>query len=330
MHIKDSLPSGTNNKKNRYAPIVLFVYNRYSHTRATVEALEKNELAKKSVIYIYSDAPKAEKDEIEVQKVRAYLKTIAGFEVINIVERKINRGLALSIVDGVTEICRKYGRVIVLEDDIVTSPYFLRFMNEALERYRDSKQVWHISGWNYPIENNGLPESFFWRTMNCWGWATWNDRWERFEKNPQKLVAEWERKQIKRFNVDGTYNFWRQVKANHKGKLNTWAVFWYATLFSHNGLCLNPTMSYTHNIGNDGSGENCGTVDDISTHMANSVASYFPSTIKEDAAAVGKIKAFYSRSRPSFIFRVFRRLKATVKNVLAELGSKGGNRDKAR
>jgi len=76
----------------------------------------------------------------------------------------------------------EYGKIIVLEDDLLTSPYFLKFMNEALEYYKNEKKVWHISGWNYPINNEGLDDVFFWRTMNCWGWATWADRWQYFEK----------------------------------------------------------------------------------------------------------------------------------------------------
>jgi hypothetical protein len=164
------------------APIILFVYNRPWHTKQTVEALQKNELAKDSELFIYSDAPRDASAEQAVQEVREYIRNIDGFKNITIVERDENWGLAKSIIDGVTKIVNEYGKVIVLEDDHVTSKYFLNYMNDALEFYKDTKEVWHISGWNYPL--GGIfssKKTFLWRVMNCWGWATWADRWQHFE-----------------------------------------------------------------------------------------------------------------------------------------------------
>ena len=226
--------------KLNISPIVLFVYNRLWHTKQTIEALKKNELANESELFIYSDAPKNEDDQKQVENVREYLKTIDGFKKITIIERKENFGLAKSIISGVTEIVNKYGKIIVLEDDLVTSPHFLKFMNEALEFYSNKTKVWHISGWNYPIEYNKNIDTFLWRVMNCWGWGTWADRWKFFEKNIDKLVKTFSKEDIKRFNVDGYENFWNQVIENKEGKINTWAIFWYATIFKNNGLCLNP------------------------------------------------------------------------------------------
>lgn len=241
-----------------FAPIALFVYNRPWHTKQTVEALQKNELAKDSELFIYSDEAINEDAQKNVDEVREYIDKIDGFKKITVIKREKNWGLANSIIDGVTKIVNEYGKIIVLEDDLVTSPYFLKFMNEALEFYKDEKKVWHISGWNYPIKPEGEEDVFLWRTMNCWGWATWADRWKYYEKDVDKTINEFNNDDIKRFNLDGAENFWSQVIANKDNKINTWAIFWYATIFKQNGLCLNPVQTFVENIGHDGSGIHCG------------------------------------------------------------------------
>jgi hypothetical protein len=243
---------------NHLAPIVLFVYNRLWHTQQTIKVLQKNELAKDSEIFIYSDAPKNTEDQEEVDKVREYIKSINSFKKVTIIEREKNWGLAKSIIDGVTSIVNQYEKVIVLEDDLVTSPYFLKFMNEALNFYEDEKKVWHISGWNYPIKREESEDIFLWRVMNCWGWATWADRWKYYEKDVDKLIKEFSKDDIKKFNLEGAENFWSQVLDNKKQKKNTWAIFWYATIFKQHGLCLNPVQTFVENIGHDGSGTYCG------------------------------------------------------------------------
>ena len=139
------------------------------------------------MLFIYSDAGKDEYDLPKVNEVRDYIKTIDGFKKVTILEREKNWGLAKSIIDGVTEVIDKHGKIIVIEDDLVTSPYFLKFMNEALSFYKDQNKVWHISGWNYPIDVSRLEDVFLWRFMTCWGWATWSDRWKHYEKNVDKI-----------------------------------------------------------------------------------------------------------------------------------------------
>ena len=143
------------------APIALFVFNRLDNTKQTVEALKKNKLADQSELFIYSDGPRGQDTVAEVNNVRQYIKTITGFKRIKIIEHNINLGLATSIITGVTKIVNKYGKIIVLEDDLITSKYFLKFMNEALEIYKDNKKIWHISGWNYPIHEEKLNRVFF-------------------------------------------------------------------------------------------------------------------------------------------------------------------------
>lgn len=276
------------------APIVLFVYNRLAHTQRTVEALQQNVLSNDSDLIIYSDAPKTPEATEAVREVREYVRTISGFRSINIIERDSNWGLARSIIEGVTAVVNQYGRIIVLEDDIVTSQYFLDFMNRALDYYVSEPRVWHISGWTPPIDHAGLPEAFFSRAMYCWGWATWADRWEHFQKAPDRLLAEWSVEEIDQFNLDGKSDFWEQVKQNVSGSLNTWAVFWYATIFEHNALCLNPSVTYVENIGHDKSGENCGDTTRYSAVINPGRIERFPDEIIESSIALTRIQQFYT------------------------------------
>lgn len=296
--------------QNRFSPVVLFVFARPDHTKKTVDALLANPEACNTDLIVYADAARSEKDVAAVEAVREIFSDLRGFLSVRIHLREKNYGLARNIMEGVTQVTAMYGRAIVLEDDIVTSPAFLNYMNAALDKYENIKEVWHISGWNYPIKSNeNLPETFFWRTMNCWGWATWADRWQHFKKNPGELVNSWSSDDVKRFNLDSSHDFWAQVVANHEGKLNTWAIFWYATIFVHQGLCLNPTRSFVANIGNDGSGENCGAEDIYKTSLANIFHQQWPTELTENVAVVELIRAFYKSLKPSLLRRILGRIK---------------------
>ena len=245
------------------APIVLFTYNRSWHTRRTIEALQKNHLANESVIFIFSDGPKTEEDEPKVEEVRKFLKTIQGFKQIEIIEREKNWGLAKNIIDGVTKVVNEYGTIIVLEDDLVTSPYFLTYMNKALEMYQHEEKVASISGYVYPLPHpEKLPETFFIRGADCWGWATWKRAWQYFEPDGKKLLALLnKRKECRLFDFNGSYPYTRMLKDQIKGKNNSWAIRWYASTFLNNMLTLYPRKSLVRNIGLDDSGTHCSTID---------------------------------------------------------------------
>ncbi|WP_133013310.1 sugar transferase [Marinomonas flavescens] len=290
------------------APIVLFVYNRLAHTKKTVQALQSNYLASESDLFIYSDAPKDDSALNSVNQVRKLISNITGFKSVTVFEQKKNIGLADSIISGVTEIVNNYGKVIVLEDDLVTSPSFLNFMNDALSFYENEKKVWHISGWNYPIDSTDLGGAFLWRTMNCWGWATWADRWSHFEKDTDQLIKSFSTEDIIKFNLDGYENFWGQVLSNKEGKINTWAIYWYATIFLNNGLCLNPSQTYVDNIGHDGSGVHCGNTKSIGAVepiLAKNKIINWQSTLQESELAVAKIKKSHKKS---FIKKIWNKL----------------------
>ena len=295
------------------APIVLFVYNRPWHTQQTVEALQKNKLASESELFIYSDDAKNDDARVSVDEVRKYIDNITGFKKITVIKRDKNWGLVDSIIDGVTKIVNEYGKIIVLEDDLVTSPYFLKFMNEALEFYKDEKKVWHISGWNYPIETAGLNDVFLWRLMNCWGWATWANRWEYYEKDVYKTMQEFSKDDIKRFNLDGVEDFFGQVTANYEKKINTWAIFWYATIFKKNGLCLNPAQTFVENIGLDASGANCGKTDIFTSRLSSLNNIQFLSSIIENKISITNLKKFYKQNKKTIFKRIINKFKKIMK-----------------
>jgi hypothetical protein len=287
------------------APIILFVYNRPEHTRKTVEALSANKLANESALFIYSDAAKNDGAKEQVDAVRSYIRTVSGFKSVTIVEREKNWGLASSIIDGVTNIVNQYGKIIVLEDDIVTSPYFLIYMNNALDYYKDNEKVWHISAWIPQIRSKGLPDAFMWHTMNCWGWGTWADSWKYYEKNTDKLIDEFTNDDIRRFNINGTMDLWEQVLSNKRAEINTWAVYWYAVIFRHNGLCLSPTQSYVKNVGLDASGVHCG-FSLIYYHdkaLCEKIVDFTKIEAREDKEVLKRIMKFYKKQK-TILFRV--------------------------
>jgi hypothetical protein len=234
------------------APIVLFVYNRPWHTRQTIEALQKNDLANDSKLFIYSDAARNENAIPKVNEAREYIKSIDGFSSVTIIERDKNWGLANSIIDGVTKIVNEYGKIIVLEDDLVTSPYFLRFMNEALDIYKDEEKVACIHGYMYPIK--GLPEIFFIRGADYWGWATWNRAWSIFENDGQKLLSMLNSSDFKKDKLGYLCSYPKMLREQNIGNIDSWAIRWYYSALLHNMYCLYPFKTLVINIGQDGTG----------------------------------------------------------------------------
>jgi hypothetical protein len=279
------------------APIALFTYNRLDHTQKTIEALKANELAQDTDLFVFSDGAKSKKDSEVVNVLRAYLKTIEGFNRVEVIERGENFGLARSIIDGITSVVNKYGKIIVVEDDVVTSPFFLSYMNAALNHYENDKKVWHISGWTPGINTKGLPDFFFWRIMNCSaGWGTWSDRWRFFNNEVDKTIENFSFKERMQFSFSGIANFWRQLKGNRKGRINTWAIFWYATIFKNKGLCLTSKKSYAKNIGFDGTGVHTNAQNAYKNERVlneQSIFNFDKIKVKESDLAIKKAYRFY-------------------------------------
>lgn len=267
-----------NLKLENLSPIVLFVYNRLDHTRQTVEALQKNELAKESELFIYSDASKNEDVEQKVNEVREYIKTVDGFKKVTIIEREKNWGLANSIIDGVTKIINEYNKIIVLEDDLVTSPYFLKFMNKALEFYKNEENVYSITGYSFSDDIENIESSYFLKLTSSWSWATWSNKWQKFKRDKKDLEKTINGSNIEKklFNFDDSYDYINMAKLQLNDKINSWAIYWYLSVFRQNGLTLYPSKKLVKNIGFDGSGTHCSA-----TEQKEDLKDFYPQFTKD-------------------------------------------------
>jgi len=297
------------------APIALFTYNRPWHTQQTVKALLKNAQAKGSDLFVFSDGPKNKATKEKVDEVRQYLRTIEGFKSVRIVERKENSGLAQSIISGVTEVVNEHGKVIVLEDDLVTSPYFLKFMNEGLNCYAQDNRVISIHGYCYPVE--GLPETFFLKGTDCWGWATWKRGWNLFEADGRKLLAALiEKNLLERFDFFGAYDYSGMLRGQIAGKNQSWAVRWYASALLRDRLTLYPRETLVQNIGLDGSGVHCANDHhegpfNESVSMTSVDFSVIP--VKESQEALKAFSCFLRQASPGLAKRVMYKLGRLVR-----------------
>lgn len=297
------------------APIVLFVYNRLEHTRQTIEALQKNVLAIHSDLIIFSDAPKTELQAEIVGKVRQYVHQIDGFKSVRIVERPINLGLANSIIDGVTLVVNQYNRVIVLEDDMVTSSFFLQYMNDGLNVYEKNEDVASIHGYVYPIED--LPETFFLRGADCWGWASWKDKWAMFEPDGVKLLKELKRRNFtKRFDFNDTYGFTQMLTDQISGKNNSWAVRWHASAFLKNKYTLYPGKSLVLNIGNDGTGTHCGVTDAFSSNLCNEMIRVSVIPVEDSQQGLLAIEHYFRNQKNSIVVHLLQLLAKGFRKVV--------------
>lgn len=241
-----------------YAPILLFVYNRPEHTRRLITSLQANRQAAQSHLIVYADQARNEEDRPKVEEVRQYIHSLQGFGSVELVERNENWGLARNVIDGVTTQLMRYDRIIVLEDDLVVAPYFLQFMNEALETYKDEERIGHIQACDF-TQDSSLPDTFLIKWTGSWGWATWARAWKHFNPNGQQLLEQLERRKLTRtFDFNGNYPFTRMLRRQIAGLNNSWAIRWNASLFLTDILSLNVGKSLVQNTGFDGSGTNCG------------------------------------------------------------------------
>lgn len=282
---------------NNLAPIVLFVYNRYRHTLKTLEALSENILSKDSKLYIYADGPKADSTEVQIKNiklVRDIIRKKRWCGEVEIIERNSNLGLAQSVIAGVSEIVSKYGRAIVLEDDIITSPHFLQYMNNALNVYCNTDKVKSISGYMLPVKGR-LPESFFLKFESSWGWATWKRAWDEFIHDPSLLINHiHNRGLVAEFNFDNSYDFYKMLLNQKNKKIDSWAIRWYASIFLSNGLTLFPSISYIRNIGNDNSGVHSGKTNRFHISKLNiNTINMYPSEINENISARHEVCLFF-------------------------------------
>ncbi len=237
------------------APVALFIYQRPDHVRRTIASLQACDGFDGSPIYVFADGPKSVADRENVIAARAIARDLLGSRAVY-AEQDNNRGLANSVIAGTTELCEQFGRVIVVEDDLVLSPGFLRFLNDGLVRYRNEARVMQISGHMFDVPSlAGEREAMLLPMTTSWGWGTWKRSWDMFDP----MVAGWRERLAdasiaRRFNLDGAYDYGSMLRRQQKGAIDSWAVRWYYSVFVNDGLSLFPPRTLVFNGGLDGSG----------------------------------------------------------------------------
>ena len=317
------------------APIALFTYNRPDHTKQAVESLLKNKETAESDLFIFSDGPKNEKAIEGVKANRDYIHQIkeqysstdlpssngdgwrGPFKSITIIEREENWGLANSLIAGITEIVNKYGRVIVVEDDLILSPYFLQFMNEALDKYKDDNRVSAVSGFLNPIDCQA-PNTFFLRYFACWGWATWDRAWRLFNPDTKALLKQI-RWKTNEFNVGGYGGFYGMLYCQKVGLVDSWAVRFYASSFLAGKFVLFPGVSLTVQTGLDGSGTHSGVCDSSSNsnQLSMSPIPLLDIPINENKEMYAAYSRYYARGRKKYSVKgIYQQFKSFIRRLI--------------
>ena len=278
-------------------PVVLFVYDRPEHTRRTLEALAANDLASEADLTVFCDGPKETATPDDVARVERVREIVGGRKWCRrtiVHEHKTNQGLARSIRDGIDHLLAEHDRVVVLEDDILTSPGFLSFMRDALETYESADRVKHVSAYIPRTSYQSLlPQTFMSGYMSCWGWGTWKRAWTQARWDPALLLREIDKSTRGRagFDLGGTADFSSHLQANVNGHIQTWAVMWAASIYLADGLCLGPGRSLVRNIGTDGSGIHFTSATDIyDVEPARSIK------VKRSALRRSRLGEYYLRS----------------------------------
>jgi len=239
-----------------FSPVIIFAYNRLNHLKKTINSLKKNLYANKTRLIIYLDYPKEKKLIQDYYSIKKYYKQISGFNKKEIIIRKKNFGLSKNIVNAVNQELKKYKSIIVLEDDMICDRFFLQYMHYYLNKFRNSKKIVSIHGYNYPLKNTKKLNNFFFiRGADCWGWGTWPSKWKIYQKNSATLIKNIKnRGLVSDFNFKNSYNYFGMLEDAHRKINNSWAIKWYASAFLRNKLTLYPKFSLIKNIGMDGSG----------------------------------------------------------------------------
>lgn len=287
-------------------PIAIFAYNRPAHLRQTLDALARCPRLDECSLHLFCDGPRGAADAGAVAATVAVARDWAAARRAQVIEREANIGLARSIIAGVSELCARHGRVIVVEDDIVVGPGFVDYMLRALDRYADSPRVYQISGYMFPVRHRTRREAFFLPQTTSWGWATWQRAWGGVDWGAADArTALRSRRVRRRFDLGGAYPYSEMLEAWLAGKNGAWDVAWWWATFRAGGRVLHPRRSLVQNIGFDGTGTHCG-VDSrytIPDFAGASAPQRLPSRVVIDRRAAAAISAFLRGDRPGVIRR---------------------------
>lgn len=294
---------------NNPAPIALFVYNRLNHLKQTIDSLIKNTIAKDSDLYIFSDSFKDELDKERVKEVRKYIKTIKHFKRIEILEQKENLGLSKSIIEGSTQLLNLFGKVIVVEDDLILSQYFLEFINRALIYYEDEEQIISVTGYSFPINfPNSYNESvYILPRISSWGWGITKHQWDSINWDDNyyyKIISD---KNLRHVINSSGYDVLPMLYNYLRKKNRSWAVRATISASVQNKFTIYPTKSFVMNIGNDNSGTNSRKTSKFNVSLIDNTINYnFTKPITPNSLI---LKEFLRFSKPSLIRRTINFLK---------------------
>ena len=279
------------------APIALFAFKRAQHTQRALEALAGNAEWQQSPLFIYCDGARQPGEQAAVEQTRAVVRAFAHPHKV-IIEAPSNQGLAASIRSGVTALCERFGRVVVVEDDLIVSPVFLSYMNQALERYQADARVMQISGHMFPVDLAGYGSAVLLPFTTTWGWATWQRAWVGSLPQPTEAVQclaqyGWRH----RFDINGAYPYARMLVDQMRGRKDSWGIWWYFHVFRNGGLTLYPTRTLVQNEGFDGSGTHCGTWRQATDGELGKSAAFAWPAVAETSGATAVLRAHLLRSR---------------------------------
>jgi hypothetical protein len=294
------------------APVVIFAFRREKHLARTIAALRSNPEARYTPLIIYCDGARLESQIPEVLRVRKLAAETTGFASLRVIERQENFGLSRSITLGVAEICDEHGCAIVLEDDIVSSPYFLAYVNRALQKYADDERV--ISIGCYTLDAGmPLPETFFLHVTDCWGWAVWRRSWTLYEPDGNGLLSELQSRGLCRsFDFEGAYPYREMLEDQARGFNDSWSVRWYATALLENKLTLYPRRSVCTNIGFDATATHTMRAARLESALTDRAIVVGDVPVEENPIARQAWTRAMHRMRPSLARRTFYGIRSTL------------------
>lgn len=264
-----------------FAPIIVFAYNRPVHLAQCIESLLANAESAESDLFIFIDGPKSSNDKASVEECVKFAEEISGFRCVKVITRKENLGLAKSIRSGIDEIFQSYKKVIIFEDDIFAAKTALKFLNLGLDNYLDFEKVASVQLFQYPL-NNKFAAPVFLQGADCWGWATWKDRWEKVNFDSKHLLSSLAPIR-KDFNLGGSARYFEMLEELGNGTIDSWAICWHASMYLENMVSLYPPIALCRNAGSDGTGTHASNVDYFAVNLDDAAEWDFPKSVEENA-----------------------------------------------
>lgn len=284
----------------KLAPIILFAFRRPDHTRQLLESLSRNSEAKGSHLFVFIDGPRSRQDEEKIKEVERIVKSRDWCGKVQVSVNTRNQGSPFQVITAVTRFCAEHGKVIVLEDDLVLSPFFLDYMNNALEYFENQEKVMEVTGYIYPVKNLSMPAGFI-RGSLGWGWGTWQRAWKYFEADGRKLLAKLSDKKLRYdFDFCNSYRYYALLKDQVAGRVGGWDVRWAASIFLNGGLTLCPGKSLVQNIGADGTGTNLRRSKSFHVQLSDQSVRIFPKRIEESEEMLSAVIEYY-KSQKNFL-----------------------------